>query len=85
MPSATPRDLHATTDIRFVMVEIGKMTEAIGEMKKTIEKQGDKISRLDRLVLIVSTGLGVGLGVTYFWLGGKFHELIEAVARVAAK
>lgn len=85
MPSVTPRDLHSTSDIRFVMIEVGKMTEAIGEMKKTIEKQGEKISKFEKLVLVVSTALTATVVVSYFWLGERFHTLIEAIAKVAAK
>lgn len=34
----TPRDLHPTSDIRFVMVEVSKLTERLDNLISTVEK-----------------------------------------------
>lgn len=37
---APPRDLHATSDIRFVMVELGKYEARLGGVEKSLDKLG---------------------------------------------
>ncbi|MCM0018407.1 MAG: hypothetical protein NBV67_00270 [Tagaea sp.] len=89
MPSATPRDLHATTDIRFVIHEIGKISEAVGEMKKTIESQGVKIGRFEKYVVAVNTAVTVIVGVAIvlgaiasFIFDGKLSQLLSVVNKL---
>jgi hypothetical protein len=59
-PEVTPRNLHDTSDIRFVMIEIGKLTtgmegltKSIDKLVEKVEKQGDKIEDLRRSVSFV--------------------------------
>ena len=39
-PQTTPRDLHDTSDIRFVMRDMGTLTERIDGLIKSVEKIG---------------------------------------------
>ena len=67
-PEVAPaRDLHATSDIRFVMIEVAKYGERIERLTKDVEKLGDKfsadmekhngkISQLEKAVDRVKTG-----------------------------
>lgn len=43
LPQGSPRDLHPTSDIRFVMVEIGKLTSTVDGLVKSVDKHGDKL------------------------------------------
>lgn len=36
-------------------------------------------------MIVATTAFTVTVAVSSFWLGGKFFELIEALAKVAAK
>lgn len=42
----TPRDLHPTSDIRFVMVELGKLTANVDSLISSQEKFGSRIDKL---------------------------------------
>ncbi len=37
-----PKDLYPTSDIRFVLVELGKLTEKIDNLSKSFENFGTK-------------------------------------------
>lgn len=41
------RDLHPTTDIRFVIWQMGKLEERIRELVSEIKKQADQIATLN--------------------------------------
>lgn len=44
-----PRDLHRTTDIRFVITEIATLTERVGTMQRTLAQLPELIEKaLDR-------------------------------------
>jgi hypothetical protein len=40
-----PTELHATSDIRFVMWEVGKLTTAVDGLTKAIDKLGDRVDK----------------------------------------
>lgn len=59
-PEVPPRNLYETSDIRFVMIEVGKLTAGVENLTKSIdrlgdrvEKHGDKIEELRRSVSFV--------------------------------
>ena len=59
-PQTTPRDLHQTSDIRFVMLSIGELTTKVDALVKAVDSHGDKI---DDLRLKVSFVLGALLAI----------------------
>ena len=61
-PSVTPQDLHPTSDIRFVMVEIAKLSSSVERLIDDVKVQGEKLdavriqtSSIDRLVTDVKS------------------------------
>lgn len=64
----TPRDLHATSDIRFVMLEIGKLTSSVDRLIADVKSQGDKIDTIRHHVSFIKgaawvIGILIALGV----------------------
>jgi hypothetical protein len=83
-----PRDLHATSDIRFVMLEIGKFSSEVQNLAKQVEKSAEKVSELDKTVDRFKVALySVGACLTIFLpvMGGvvwwAVGERINAVLR----
>jgi hypothetical protein len=67
-PATAPRDLHPTSDIRFVMRDIGELMAKVDMLISRVDKQGDKIDGLDRTVsssMTVIKFIGVALGVIF--------------------
>lgn len=62
-PQTTPRDLYATSDIRFVMLEIGKLMTKVDALTTTVGKHGDKLDDLGHKVTFVKGALWVIGGV----------------------
>lgn len=48
-----PRDLYATSDIRFVMLELGKLMSKVDSLLGKVDRQGDKIDALEHKVSFV--------------------------------
>ena len=69
-PQTTPRDLHSTSDIRFVMLSIGELTTKVDALIKTVDGHGDKIDDLRLKVSFVKGAVWV--------LGGLLAILIIA-------
>lgn len=69
-PQTTPRDLHATSDIRFVMLRIGELTTKVDALLKAVDSHGDKIDDLRLKVSFVKGAVWV--------LGGLIAVLIIA-------
>jgi hypothetical protein len=44
-PQTTPRDLHDTSDIRFVMRDVATLTERIDALTKAVEKIGPSFEK----------------------------------------
>ena len=45
-PAEAPRDLHPTSDIRFVIYEVGKLTTAVERLSADVRSQSEKIDSL---------------------------------------
>ena len=87
MPQVPPRDLHPTSDIRFVIHELGKLTAEVRQSSERLEKLADKVEGLDRTVdrfrvtfKVVSICLGLFLpllaGVFWWALGARITALL---------
>lgn len=58
-PQTTPKDLHPTSDIRFVMVTIGELTTKVDALVKAVEGHGEKIDDLRLKVSFVKGAVWV--------------------------
>ena len=60
-PSVPPRDLYPTSDIRFVMVEVGKLTEAVNTLKETLKETKTTVDWL-KYIIALATGAIIVIG-----------------------
>jgi hypothetical protein len=65
-PQTNPRDLYATSDIRFVMLKIGELMTKVDTLLVNVEKQGDKIDKLEHKVTFVKGAMWVIGGMLAF-------------------
>jgi hypothetical protein len=75
-PSTTPRDLHPTTDIRFVIHELGKLTSQVARLIDDVESHGKKIGEVKDAITFVKGACWVIGGCVV--LGGTVIGLILA-------
>ena len=54
-----PRELYATSDIRFVMLKIGELMTKVDSLIGTVDKHGDKIDDLRHKVSFVKGAMWV--------------------------
>lgn len=59
LASVPPPDLYATSDIRFVMLEIGKLTSKVDRLIDDVKSQGTKLDKLRLTVAWVGGGAAV--------------------------
>lgn len=58
-PQTTPRDLHPTSDIRFVMLSIGELGAKVDALIKSSDEHGPKIDDLRQKVSFVKGAMWV--------------------------
>jgi hypothetical protein len=58
-PQTSPRDMYATSDIRFVMLKIGELMTKVDSLIDRVEKQGNKIDSLEHKVTFVKGAMWV--------------------------
>lgn len=63
MANVPPQDLYPTSDIRFVMVELGKVGTKLDRLIEDVNKQSTKIETLERAVDRVKTGAIVAVAI----------------------
>jgi hypothetical protein len=87
-----PKDLYSTSDIRFVMVEIGKLTANVDHLIADIKSQGTKIDELRHQSSYIKGGIAVGtvlisafIALAAFFLSSKWDALIAALKAVPSK
>ncbi|MCK1517264.1 hypothetical protein IVB22_33130 [Bradyrhizobium sp. 190] len=73
-PAVVPRDLHPTTDIRFVIHELGKLTSLVARLIDDVDTHGKKIGEVKDAINFVKGALWVIGGVVV--LGGAITSLI---------
>lgn len=83
----TPRDLHPTSDIRFVIAEVSKLSTLVDRLIKDVETQGEKVDKLTRQATLIKGGMAVGaVAITFFgWfiskiVDGKLQKVLEALS-----
>jgi hypothetical protein len=65
-PAVTPRDLHPTSDIRFVIHELGKLTSQVERLIDDVDSHGKKIGEVKDAITFVKGALWViGAFVTF--------------------
>lgn len=92
-PETTPPiDLYATSDIRFVMMEIGRFGAKIDRLIDDVGKQSSKINELERSIDRVKTGAIVAGAIlsivaTLFWwaLGDRVTNAVRTGLGLAAQ
>ena len=75
---AAPRDLYETSDIRFVMREIGSLSTLVHGLKASVDRHGDKLDDLSHKVAfvkgamwVIGSLITVGLLLLGWYLSGK--------------
>ena len=62
-PQTSPQDLYPTSDIRFVLIEIGKLTTKVDRLIDDVKSQGDKIDTVRNQISFVRGALWVIGGI----------------------
>lgn len=86
----TPRDLHPTSDIRFVMIELGKLTANVERLITDVASHGAKIDAMRHQVSFVKGAIWIASGVlglavllAGWYVQGRITELLDAIAKLA--
>jgi hypothetical protein len=58
-PATTPRDLHPTSDIRFVIHELGKLTSSVERLITDVAGHGTKIGEVKDAITFVKGAIWV--------------------------
>ncbi len=79
-----PRDLHPTSDIRFVMVNIGDLSSKVDALIKSVDGHGDKIDDLRHKVSFVKGAiwvmgavLGLMVVIATWYFTGKLSIVVS--------
>ena len=79
-----PQDLYATSDIRLVMIELGKLSTKADRLIEDVEKHGSRIGTLEKSVDRVRTGAIVSgaivsvVAVVFWWaLGDRISNAVR--------
>lgn len=73
---ATPRDLHPTSDIRFVMVEMAKLSTLVERLISDVGNQESKIDGLRHQASYIK-GILAALVVAIGFFGWLFSTLVD--------
>jgi hypothetical protein len=79
-PQIPPRDLYATSDIRFVMRDIGELTAKIDRLIDDTKENSAKISDLSKKMVRYEVAFYVGVALIggFLWLSWYFFgDLIK--------
>ena len=75
-PQSTPRDLHPTSDIRFVMVEVGKLTASVDRLIADVKSQGEKVDAIRHQVTFIKGAMWtIGALIAVLTLLAKWPEI----------
>lgn len=84
-----PRDLYPTSDLRFVMIEIGKLTASVNRLLDDVKSQGSKIDDLRHQAPFVKGAIyigvllvGVFITIASFFLSAKWDAAVQAIRSV---
>jgi HAMP domain-containing protein len=88
-PAAPPRDLYPTSDIRFVLTEIGKLTATVDRLVSDSKSHGDKLDQIRHqatyikgFIACAGIALAALVGLVGFFLDSRWTSAIEALKAV---
>ncbi|MGR4929276.1 hypothetical protein ACIPUD_21125 [Bradyrhizobium sp. CAR08] len=81
-PAVVPRDLHPTSDIRFVIHELGKLTSQVERLVTDVEGHGKKIGEVKDAITFVKGAIWVVGGVIAL-LGVVFGLIMSGKVSIA--
>ena len=81
-PATTPRDLHPTSDIRFVIHELGKLTSEVGNLVGTVKSHGEKIGEVKDAISFVKGALWV-IGLAALLVGSIIGLIMSGKISIA--
>jgi hypothetical protein len=87
----TPRDLYPTSDIRFVMMELGKLGANVERLIADVRSQGEKVDAMRQQASYIKgmIAAAVVLVGVFIWLASMFlsekWDAAVAVLKVLAK
>lgn len=89
-PNVTPRDLYPTSDIRFVLVEIGRLASKVDRLIDDVNKQDEKLDKLLHQSTYIKgfIAAGVVLVSAFIWIASvflseKWNAAVEALRAVS--
>lgn len=73
-PDVTPRDLYPTSDIRFVLLEIGKLTSKVDRLIADTESQDKKLNSLLHQSTFIKGAIAAGVALVgiFIWIASIF-------------
>jgi hypothetical protein len=74
-PQVTPPvDLYRTSDIRFVMIEIGKLTASVERLVADVKSQGEKLDALRHQATFVKGWIAAAIVLigAFLWMASVF-------------
>jgi hypothetical protein len=84
-----PRDLYPTSDIRFVMVEVGKLTANVDRLIADVNSQSTKVDAIRHQVSFIKGAMwaagilvATAIGIMTFVLNGKWNAVITAIQAI---
>lgn len=89
LAQSPPRDLHPTTDIRFVMVELAKLSTLVDRLITDVGAQEDKLDALRHQATYIKGGMAVAvvaLGLFGWFITqmveGKLQAVLNALSAI---
>jgi hypothetical protein len=86
-PQTTPRDMHPTSDIRFVMIEVAKLATKVDRLIEDVADQSEKLDALRHQSTYIKGGIAVaviGLGLFGWFISqlvdGRLKAVLDALA-----
>lgn len=91
LPQGTPRDLYPTSDIRFVMLEVGKLTANVERLISDVKSQGTKIDEIRHQASYIKGGIAAATAVITvivtvagFILSSRWDSAVDALRVVVS-
>ena len=75
-PQTTPRDLHATSDIRLVMIELAKLATKVDRLIGDVADQTEKVDALRQQSTYIKGGLAVA-AIAFALFGWFISQLVD--------
>jgi len=90
-PQVTPPDLYATSDIRFVMLEIGKLGTKVDRLIDDVKDHGGKIDDIRSQASFIKGAIAastafitITVGLATFFLNQRWDAAVQALAAFKA-